>query len=162
VTDASNGTPAAASAGAVAAANGCGMASVHSSAGVQSAVACYVCQLATIPGKFDTQKAAQLGVPRGPVSDWPVFLACVSVVTVVLLDWLLPVLLCAATVFHESVGGYSCRCSWACGLELSVPLTPGGLLAAAAAAPVAPAVAAAAAWFACTRSCTESCSEASQ
>lgn len=47
---------------------GRGMASVHSSAGVQSAVACYVCQLATIPGKFDPQKAAQLGVPRGPVS----------------------------------------------------------------------------------------------
>jgi hypothetical protein len=43
------------------------MASVQSSAGLQPAVACYVCQLATIPGKFDPQKAAQLGVQRGPV-----------------------------------------------------------------------------------------------
>jgi hypothetical protein len=28
----------------------------------------YLCQLATVPGKFDPQKAAQLGVPKGPVS----------------------------------------------------------------------------------------------
>jgi hypothetical protein len=65
--DSSNGT-AAAAAGSGGGSGGRGMASVHSSAGVQSAVVCYVCQLATIPGKFDPQKAAQLGVPRGPVS----------------------------------------------------------------------------------------------
>jgi hypothetical protein len=29
---------------------------------------CYMCQLASIPGKFNPQKAAALGVPRGPVS----------------------------------------------------------------------------------------------
>jgi predicted lipid-binding transport protein (Tim44 family) len=59
--------PGAAAAAAGAGSGGRGMASVHSSAGVQPAVACYVCQLATIPGKFDPQKAAQLGVQRGPV-----------------------------------------------------------------------------------------------
>jgi ribonuclease Z len=37
--------------------------------GVAPSVA-YLCQLATIPGKFDPKKAAQLGVPRGPVSGW--------------------------------------------------------------------------------------------
>jgi hypothetical protein len=33
-------------------------------------VCAYLCQLATIPGKFDPAKAAQLGVPKGPVSGW--------------------------------------------------------------------------------------------
>jgi hypothetical protein len=31
-------------------------------------VVCYICQLSSIPGKFNPQKAAELGVPRGPVS----------------------------------------------------------------------------------------------
>jgi hypothetical protein len=29
---------------------------------------CYMCQLASIPGKVNPKKAAELGVPRGPVS----------------------------------------------------------------------------------------------
>lgn len=45
-----------------------GTASVHSTPRSQQPVACYVCQFASIPGKFDPQKAAQLGVPKGPVS----------------------------------------------------------------------------------------------
>lgn len=60
--------PAAAAAAAASGSGARGMASVSSSAGVQQPVACYVCQLATIAGKFDPQKAAQLGVARGPVS----------------------------------------------------------------------------------------------
>jgi len=46
-----------------------GTASVHSTPRSQQPVACYVCQFASIPGKFDPQKAAQLGVPKGPVSQ---------------------------------------------------------------------------------------------
>lgn len=34
---------------------------------VESAAACYVCQLPDIPGKFLPHKAASLGVPRGPL-----------------------------------------------------------------------------------------------
>jgi hypothetical protein len=30
-------------------------------------VVCYMCQLGSIPGKFNPKKAAELGVPRGPV-----------------------------------------------------------------------------------------------
>lgn len=44
-----------------------GTASVHSTPRSQQPVACYVCQFASIPGKFDPQKAAQLGVPKGPL-----------------------------------------------------------------------------------------------
>jgi hypothetical protein len=40
---------------------------VHSSDVVQAVVACYVCQLADIPSRFDPAKAAELGVPCGPV-----------------------------------------------------------------------------------------------
>ena len=29
----------------------------------------YVCELATVPGKFDPKKAVELGVPKGPVSE---------------------------------------------------------------------------------------------
>ena len=32
-----------------------------------SPVVCYVCQLASLPGKFLPQKAAQLGIPKGPL-----------------------------------------------------------------------------------------------
>ena len=31
------------------------------------AVVCYICQLATLPGKFLPEKAKKLGVPRGPL-----------------------------------------------------------------------------------------------
>ena len=34
---------------------------------IESAAACYVCELPDIPGKFLPQKAASLGVPRGPL-----------------------------------------------------------------------------------------------
>lgn len=34
---------------------------------IESAVACYACELPDIPGKFLPQKAASLGVPRGPL-----------------------------------------------------------------------------------------------
>lgn len=37
------------------------------STAVESAAACYVCELPDIPGKFLPQKAASLGVPRGPL-----------------------------------------------------------------------------------------------
>lgn len=37
------------------------------SAAIESAAACYICELADIPGKFLPQKAASLGVPRGPL-----------------------------------------------------------------------------------------------
>lgn len=66
-----------------------GMASVTSSAGAQQPVACYVCQLATIPGKFDPQKAAQLGVARGPVST------SLSLLLLLLLIWALASTACA-------------------------------------------------------------------
>ena len=33
----------------------------------ESAAACYICELPDIPGKFLPQKAASLGVPRGPL-----------------------------------------------------------------------------------------------
>ena len=58
---------AAAAAGAGSSGPSRGLASVQSSS-VQPTVVCYVCQLANIPGKFDPKKAAQLGVPKGPVS----------------------------------------------------------------------------------------------
>ena len=32
-----------------------------------SAVVCYVCHAPDIPGKFDPQKALQLGIPKGPL-----------------------------------------------------------------------------------------------
>lgn len=110
--DAPNSTPAAAGAGAVA--TGRGMASVHSSAGVQSAVACYVCQLATIPGKLDPQKAAQLGVPRGPVSAWPVFCDCVVTCLCSVVECLACVLcLCSgATVCLSCCAVTACACGW--------------------------------------------------
>jgi ribonuclease Z len=33
----------------------------------QAPAACYVCQLADVPGKFLPEKAAALGVPKGPL-----------------------------------------------------------------------------------------------
>jgi hypothetical protein len=39
-------------------------------------VVCYMCQLASIPGKVNPQKAAELGVPRGPVREGGVLLPC--------------------------------------------------------------------------------------
>lgn len=40
----------------------------HGMSSAAPAVVCYICQLASIPGKLDPRKAAQLGVPKGPVS----------------------------------------------------------------------------------------------
>lgn len=37
------------------------------STAIESAAACYICELPDIPGKFLPQKAASLGVPRGPL-----------------------------------------------------------------------------------------------
>ena len=34
---------------------------------LDSSVVCYICQLVPLPGKFLTQKAKELGVPKGPM-----------------------------------------------------------------------------------------------
>ncbi|KAF8070965.1 TRZ4 [Scenedesmus sp. PABB004] len=59
---AAGGMPGAVAAGAGAAGAGLGRVSP-----LAPLVLSYVCQLSSTPGKFDPQKAAQLGVPRGPL-----------------------------------------------------------------------------------------------
>ncbi|GAB4820364.1 hypothetical protein N2152v2_007410 [Parachlorella kessleri] len=56
-----------ASAAAAPAGNGSGSGALMPSVSVESPAACYVCELPPIPGKFLPKKAAQLGVPSGPL-----------------------------------------------------------------------------------------------